>query len=139
YFQYVNAKAIANWEPFAKYYGGLRTTYGVLPGTAPSAVPAIGLYEYNGTGRLTYDVTAREMLVGVIYSVLLHTLRFLAPGWGDGFLLYTFFGVGCDLLVLFPLLVLARRYHAVSQATLFSWLMCSNACLFVVIYYTWFK
>ena len=112
YFQYVNALAIANHEPFSRYYGN---------------------------ARLTYDVTAREILPGVVYSVLLRALRAIAPGYGDSYLVYTFFGVACDLMLLFPLVALVRRYHRAARAPLVCWLTWSNACVFVVVYYTWFK
>jgi hypothetical protein len=112
YFQYVNAEAIANGEPFARYYGNW---------------------------RLVYDVTAREMLPGVLYSVGVRVLRALVPGLADSFLVYTFFGVSLNLAALFPLFALVRRYHPSLSAATLAFAVFANAFAFVSAYYTWFK
>jgi len=109
YFQFVNGRAIAEDEPFSKYYGN---------------------------ARLTYPVTSREMLPGVVYSVFRHLL----PGAvRDSYLLYTLLGISFELTVVFPLVELARRRLGLRRAVI-SIAGCFGTSFFLVnAYYTWYK
>jgi hypothetical protein len=66
YFQFVNGAAIADGEPFSKYYG---------------------------EGRLVYPVTSREMLPGLTYAGLRFVLRAAGSGVERSFLPYLQFGL----------------------------------------------
>ena len=112
FFQYANGRAIALHEPFSRYYGD---------------------------GKLTYDVTAREILPGVLYSVM---RQILAAGSGvlsDSFFLYTLFGTVLNLMVIFPLAHLARRYGYGGLFPALCLTLAANAFFLANSYYAWFK
>jgi hypothetical protein len=109
YFQFVNGRAIAEGEPFSKYYGH---------------------------AALTYPVTSREMLPGVVYAVFRHLLP---RALSDSYLLYTLLGTCFDLMIVFPILELARRRLSLRDALLLL-AACFGTSFFIVnAYYTWFK
>ncbi len=111
-FQYVNGVAIANHEPFEKYYGSY---------------------------RLIYSIEDRGILPGVIYAVLSIMLRNFSQLLADSYLVFTIIGTGFNLLVLFPVLVFVRRYTGMHNPLLFMVAFSLNAFILVNYYLTWFK
>jgi len=75
-FQYVNGLAIADNEPFSKYYGHR---------------------------QLIYNVEDREILPGVVYAVFRVLSSPLPDTVAKSYLLYTMFGIAMNLTLLFPL------------------------------------
>jgi hypothetical protein len=112
YFQYVNGKAIAEHEPFSRYYAD---------------------------GRLTYDVTAREMLPGAIYAVFRKLFTALSWRLGDSFLVYTLLGTVCNALVVLPLAALSRRFFPTVALWKVALALAASSSFFINVYYTWFK
>jgi hypothetical protein len=111
-FQYVNGMAIANNEPFSKYY------------------------EH---GKLMAGVQDREILAGVIYSVFRTVLSAVNPTMGEAYLTYTLVGLCMNLMAIFPLVVLLRRYHRGCSEPLFLLLLVLNTFVLANLYFTWFK
>jgi hypothetical protein len=111
-FQFINGKAIADGEPFSKYYG---------------------------EKKLLYKVQDRGILPGVIYSVFRTIFSTFNPYIGGSFLTYTLVGLCMNTMVLFPLIVLFRRYCRPRLQTVFVVLLCLNTFVFPNFYYTWFK
>jgi len=111
YFQFVNGKAIAENEPFSKYYHG---------------------------GRLFYQPQHRTMLPGVIYSVFRKGITALSDYTGRSYLTYTLLGLVCNLMVLFPLAVIARRYFTIPAVVILTALSI-NAFVLVNYWITWYK
>lgn len=112
YFQYVNGKAIADGEPFSKYYGG---------------------------GRLTYDVTAREMLPGAVYAVFRKLLAVFSWRLSDSYLVYTAFGTVANAAVVAPVSALANRLFPKVSLWKISLALLATSSFFANVYYTWFK
>ncbi len=111
-FQYVNGKAIAEDEPFSKYYHG---------------------------GRLVYDVTAREILPGVLYSVIRKILSAFSWVIGDSYFLYTLFGTCLNAMIVFPVVRFARRYLPGQSLVKYALPLSATAFFLGNVYYTWFK
>ncbi len=111
-FQYINGKAIADDEPFSKYYRNK---------------------------KLTYDVQDRGILAGVIYSVFRTFLTSFSPYIGGSYLTYTIVGICMNVMVIFPLIVLFRRYFSLKYQNVFILLLCLNTFVLPNFYYTWFK
>ena len=111
-FQFVNGKAIADNEPFSKYYAG---------------------------GALIYNVQDREMLPGVIYSVYRIFFSFFSKYIGESYLTYTIIGLCMNIMVLFPLSVLFRRYFSGRFQYLFLLILSLNTFVLPNYYFTWFK
>jgi hypothetical protein len=111
-FQFVNGKAIADNEPFSQYYAG---------------------------GKLIYDVQDREILGGVIYSVFRVFFSTFNKYIGESYLTYTIIGLCMNVMVIFPLLILFRRYFSANNQ--FFFLACISLNTFVLpnYYFTWFK
>lgn len=114
-FQYVNAKALANAEPFQKYYGD----------------------EHNR--RLFYLPQERQMLAGVAFAVLRTVIATASYELSDSFVAYALFGIVCNLMILFPLLALARRFIPERNAYLVFIFVALNACIIGNIFLSWFK
>lgn len=111
-FQYVNGKAIADDEPFSKYYS---------------------------QGRLIYKVQDRGMFPGVIYSVFRTFFTTFSTYIGDSYLTYTLVGLCMNVMVLLPLIVLFRRYFPPKYQNPFVLVLCLNPFVFANLYFTWFK
>ncbi len=111
-FQYVNGMAIADNEPFTKYY------------------------EH---GKLMAGVQDREILAGVVYSVFRTLMSAVSPSMGQSYLAYTLFGLCMNLMVIFPLIVLLRRYFRHCSEYLFILLLSLNTFVLANLYFTWFK
>lgn len=111
-FQFVNGKAIADDEPFSKYYGGK---------------------------KLFYDVQDRGILPGVIYAVFRTILSAPNSYIGESYLTYTLFGLCMNVMVVFPLAVLFRRYFPERFLLPFFLVLCLNTYVFPNFYFTWFK
>jgi len=111
-FQYVNGKAIAEDEPFSKYYHG---------------------------GRLVYDVTAREILPGVLYSVIRKIVSAVSWTVGDTYFLYNLFGICLQAMIVFPVVRFARRYLPGAPLTKYALPLSATAFFLVNIYYIGFK
>ncbi len=79
-FQSFNAKAIAEHEPFSKYYGA---------------------------NALIYQVQDREMGAGVVLSVLRRMIEALSPRLADSFFAYTLLGLVFNVTAYVPLCALA--------------------------------
>ena len=111
-FQYVNGKAIADDEPFSKYYG---------------------------EGLLFYDVQDRGIVAGVIYSVFRTIFTTFSTYIGGSYLTYTLVGICMNVMVIFPLAVLFRRYFTEKFQTIFLIVLCLNTFVLSNFYFTWFK
>ncbi len=111
-FQYVNGTAIADNEPFAKYYAD---------------------------GKLMAGVQDREILAGVIYSVFRTLISAVNPYMGESYLAYTLVGLCMNIMVIFPLIVLLRRYFRSCPEYLFILLLSLNIFVLANYYFTWFK
>jgi hypothetical protein len=111
-FQFVNGKAIADNEPFEKYYAQ-RT--------------------------LWYNVQDREMLPGVVYAVYRKIVGGFSVFLEKSYLTYTILGTCMNAMVIFPLIVLFRIYFGKLNIYLFSLFISLNAFVIVNYYYTWFK
>lgn len=111
-FQYVNGMAIADNEPFTKYY------------------------EH---GKLMAGVQDREILAGVVYSVFRTLMSAVSPSMGRSYLAYTLFGLCMNMMVVFPLIVLLRRYFRHTSEYLFILLLSLNTFVLANLYFTWFK
>jgi hypothetical protein len=111
-FQYVNAFAISNDETFNTYYSGR---------------------------RLIYSVEDREILPGVLYAGLRSVMRLFSNRTADSFLIYTIFGIGMNLLVIFPLLSFLKQYIGTINRGLFILALSLNAFVLENYYLTWFK
>jgi hypothetical protein len=111
-FQYVNGKAIANNEPFAKYYANR---------------------------ALFYNVQDREMLPGALYAVFRKIAGGFSPLLEDSYFIYTIIGTCMNIMVIFPLIVLFRIYFGdekIFQLTIF---LSLNAFVIINYYFTWYK
>jgi len=114
-FQYFNAKALANGEPFKKYYG-------------------------DGDDRkLFYLPQDREMLPGASFAVLRTIIATASYELSDSFLAYALFGIVCNLMIVFPLLALARRFIPERNSYLVFIFVILNACIISNIFLSWFK
>ena len=112
YFQFINAIAISHQEPFAKYYDH---------------------------GALVYPVEAREMLAGVLFATINRILTGFHARLADLYMLYEIMAILLDLVFLFPLVWLARRYFPRLAATGLMVPMFLNAFLIMNIIFAWFK
>lgn len=115
YFQYVNGKAIADDEPFDKYY------------------------VRNGHLQLFFRPQDREILPGVIYAV---ARKLTAPFSGyveDSFLAYTLLGICFNAMILFPLAALVRRYFTKTSPIVLLSFLWLNTFVIVNYYFTWYK
>jgi len=111
-FQYVNGFAISNGEPFEKYYS---------------------------RRRLIYGVEDREILPGTLYAVFRSTFRHVSSRIADSYLIYTIFGTGLNLLILFPVLAFCRRYVGNQNSALFILAFSLNGFVMINYYLAWFK
>jgi len=111
-FQYINGKAIADNEPFSKYYRN---------------------------HRLFYDVQDRGMLPGVIYSVFRTFFTTFSSYIGGSYLTYTIVGLCMNIMVIFPLIVFFRRFFPPHYQSVFLLVLCLNTFVFPNFYFTWFK
>ncbi len=111
-FHYVNGIAISNHEPFSKYYANR---------------------------ALFYGVEDRGILPGVLYSTLRSLLRSTSPVLADSYLVYTLAGTCFNLMVLFPVFALLRRYGESGHLWFFSAAFSLNTFILVNYYITWFK
>lgn len=111
-FQFINGKAIADDEPFSKYYSHK---------------------------RLFYEVQDRGMLPGVIYSVFRTFFTTFSTYIGSSYLTYTLVGLCMNVMVLLSLIVLFRRYFPERYVNVFLLLLCLNTFVFPNFYFTWFK
>lgn len=111
-FQYINGKAIADDEPFSKYYRN---------------------------NKLSYGVEDRGILPGVIYSVYRTFFTTFSTYIGSSYLTYTIVGLCMNVMVIFPLVVLFRRYFPSRYQNIFILVLCLNTFIFPNFYFTWFK
>ena len=111
-FQYVNGIAIADNEPFAKYYGD---------------------------SQLGFGVQDREMLAGIIYGVAITLISVISPYISKSYLTYSLVGLCMNVMVIFPLIVLRRRYFGAGKDLLFVLLISLNTFVLPNYYFTWFK
>ncbi len=119
-FQFVNGKAIAENEPFSKYYAKNARVQGQ---------------------SLIYDVQDRQIFPGVVYSVFRKIFKGFSPYIGNSYLLYTIFGICMNSMVIFPLFALFRRYFKSDPKSGF-WIpvfLSMNAHVILMVYFTWFK
>lgn len=112
YFQFVNGKAIAEHVPFATFYGG---------------------------GALTYPVTSRGVLPGVLYASWRRVVGGVRADWADRFAWYVLFGIALNAMVVFPLDALRLRLGLRLSPWLLLGLLASSSVFLVNGYYTWFK
>jgi len=111
-FQYVNGKVIAEDELFSKYYANR---------------------------NLTYNVQEREMLPGVIYGVFRSMLSAISQYIGKSYLTYSLLGLAMNAMVIFPLIVLYRRYFHPCSESIFIFLLSCSTFVLPNYYFTWFK
>ncbi len=111
-FQYVNGIAIANNEPFDRYYGN---------------------------NQLIYRVEDREILPGVVYAVFRALLSPLKATLAESYLAYTLIGVAMNLMIVFPAAVIAKRYLRIDSTLPFVLLFSANAFMLGNYLITWFK
>lgn len=113
-FQYVNGLAIADNEPFEKYYRN---------------------------HQLHYEVQDREMLPGVVYGAFRALLDPISPTLAESYFVYTLLGIAMNLMVLFPAATIATRYLGVPRTWTFLLLLLLSANAFMVgnFVITWFK
>jgi hypothetical protein len=111
-FQYANGLAIADNEPFKKYYGNK---------------------------ILAYNVEDREMLPGVIYAVFRALLSPLSGILAGSYFVYTLLGIAMNLMLLFPAAAIAKRYLGISNTFLLLLLLSANAFMICNYMITWFK
>lgn len=111
-FQYVNGMAIANNEPFAKYYAG---------------------------GKLMAGVQDREMLAGVIYGVFRVLISAVSQDMGQSYLTYSLVGLCMNIMAIFPLIVLFRRYFGRERQQFLIVMLSLNTFVLSNFYFTWFK
>lgn len=112
YFQFVNGRALANREPFERYYAD---------------------------GALVYPVTSREMLPGALYAELRWLVRAVARRWEDSFGLYLLFGIAYNATIVFALDALRRRLALRLPLWGIVLLVASTSSFLVHGYFTWFK
>ena len=111
-FQWINGKAIENNEPFSAYYGGRRQLY---------------------------DVQDREMLPGVVFAVVRAVISAVSPHIGESFLVYSFVAIAMQIMVIFPLIVLVRRYYGNISEYFFVLILSLNNFVLANYYFAWFK
>lgn len=111
-FQYINGMAIVNNEPFSKYYDN---------------------------GRLMSNVQDREVLGGVIYAVFRVLLSAVSQDIGQSYLTYTLVGLCMNIMAVFPIIVLLRRYFGRNRDIFFITTMSLNIFVLGNFYFTWFK
>lgn len=111
-FQYVNGKVIAEDELFSTYYANR---------------------------KLTYNVEEREILPGVIYSVFRSLFSAINHYIGKSYLTYSLLGLGMNAMVIFPLIVLYRRYFYPCSESIFILLLSCSTFVLPNYYFTWFK
>jgi hypothetical protein len=111
-FQYVNGMAVANNEPFAKYYAD---------------------------GQLMTGVQDREMLAGVIYGVFRVLISAVSQDMGQSYLSYSLVGLCMNIMAIFPLIVLFRRYFGRGRELFLIAMLSVNTFVLSNFYFTWFK
>ncbi len=115
YFPYVNARALALNESFEKYYG------------AP------------GHALLFYQPEDREMASGAIYAAIRSALEPLSHTVADSYVTFASFALFFNLMVVFPLWLLVKRYLP-DQNPLPALLATAATAFFVGnIFMAWFK
>jgi hypothetical protein len=112
YFQYANGRVIAENLPFSAEYGNR---------------------------RLLYMPEDREILPGVIYAVFRSIYSAVNTYIGNSYMAFIIFGVAMNLMVIFPIIALARRYVVVKQEMFLIALIFGNAIFIVQPSITWFK
>jgi|GEM_PF-2174119 len=111
-FQYVNGLAIADNEPFEKYYGN---------------------------NQLIYNVQDRDMLPGVVYASFRALLSPISKTLAGSYFVYTLLGIAMNLMILFPAAAIAKRFLGVSKTFLLLFLLSANAFMLGNFLITWFK
>ncbi len=111
-FQYVNGMAIANNEPFAKYYAD---------------------------GKLMAGVQDREMLAGLIYGVFRVLISAVSKDMGQSYVTYSLVGLCMNIMAIFPLIVLFRRYFGRGRECFLLAILSLNTFVLSNFYFTWFK
>jgi hypothetical protein len=111
-FQFINGKAIADNEPFSKYYSHQ---------------------------KLIYNVQDREILPGVVYSVYRIVFSTVSRYISESYLTYTLMGLCMNVMVVFPLIVLYRRYFSAKYQYIFIVILSLNTFVLPNYYFTWFK
>jgi len=98
----------------------------------------IPLSEPYQRGRLVFQPEDREILPGVVYAPVFAAGTALAPEVGRSYLLYTLLGTAFNLMVLWPLAFLLRRYY---RGPVMWALLATGATAFALVnsYLTWFK
>jgi hypothetical protein len=112
YFQYANGLVIAENLPFSSEYGGR---------------------------RLIYMPEDREILPGVIYAVFRSIYSAVSTYVGNSYMTFIIFGVAMNLMIIFPVIALARRYIDVKSGIFLIVLLFGNAVFIVQPSLTWFK
>jgi hypothetical protein len=112
YFQYANGRVIAENLPFSTEYGDR---------------------------RLIYMPEDREILPGVIYAVFRSIYSAVSPYIGNSYMSFVIFGVAMNLMVIFPIIALARRYIDIKSGIFLIVLLFGNAVFIVQPSLTWFK
>ena len=112
YFQYANGRVIAENLPFSTEYGDR---------------------------RLIYMPEDREILPGVIYAVLRSIYSTVSPYIGNSYMTFVIFGVAMNLMVIFPVIALTRRYIDIKSDVFLIVLLFGNAVFIVQPSLTWFK
>ena len=112
YFQYANGRVIAENLPFSSEYGDR---------------------------RLIYMPEHREILPGVIYAVFRSIYSTVSPYIGNSYMTFVIFGVAMNLMVIFPIIALTRRYIDKKSEILLIVLVFGNAVFIVQPSLTWFK
>ena len=111
-FQFVNGLAIANNEPFSKYYGGR---------------------------ALIYKVQDREILPGVLYAMIRKLMSPLSTPIAESFFTYTLMGTCMNLMIMFPLMALYSHFFGAQRQYLMIAVISVSAFVFPNYYFTWFK
>jgi len=109
---YVNGRAIADNEPFTRYYSNR---------------------------RLLFYVEDRGILPGVMAAVYRQVLGEMIGLAGRSYAAYTFFAIVCNAMLVFPVMAFVRRFMP-NRSLLFGVLVVSlNAFVLVNVYLAWFK
>ncbi len=117
YFQYANGKVLQENLPFSSEYGD----------------------QSKGQRFLFYHPQDREMLPGILYASFRSLLSFIDTGIGKSYFTYSLFGIAANLMLIFPLMVFARRYVKIKSELLLLIIVFANAALISHTALTWFK
>lgn len=93
---------------------------------------------YYGNRHMIYLMEDREILPGILYSVLCRALSCFGEKYSSSYFIYTIFGVVLNSLILFPL-YFYWKYIAKSSRYIGFFFLLTNTFFIVNLIFTWFK